>query len=130
MDTRDRTMHQPTPPTSLPSGTVTFLFMEIEGSTERRDRQPDAMQPALQRHDALLRKALAAEGGHVYKTVGDAICAAFATAGEGLAPTIAARRAVAGEPAFHRRRHPPHRGNPHRYWRIGPFGPILSCAYE
>jgi len=65
----------------LPTGTVTFLFTDIEGSTARWDRHPDAMRAALVRHDALLRTAVEAHAGHVFKTVGDAFCAAFATAG-------------------------------------------------
>jgi len=40
-----------------PSGTVTFLFTDIEGSTRRWDAQPDAMQRALARHDAILRES-------------------------------------------------------------------------
>ncbi|MCB9176977.1 MAG: SUMF1/EgtB/PvdO family nonheme iron enzyme [Caldilineae bacterium] len=81
----------------LPSGTVTFLFTDIEGSTERWDRFPDAMRAALERHDALLRAAVEAHGGQVFKTVGDAFCAAFATAGGGLAAAIEAQRAVTAE---------------------------------
>ena len=62
-----------------PSGTVTFLFSDIEGSTQRWDRDRGAMQEAVRVHDRLMRKALAANAGHVFKTVGDAFCAAFAT---------------------------------------------------
>lgn len=79
---------------SLPSGTVTFLFTDIEGSTERWDRQPDAMRQALERHDALVRESVAAQGGRVFTTVGDAVRAAFASAGAGLAAAIAAQRAI------------------------------------
>src|SRR4051812_26336476 len=81
-----------------PTGTVTFLFTDIEGSTKRWERQPAAMQAALARHDALLRKAIEARGGYVFKTVGDAFCAAFATAPDALAAAIAAQRALHGEP--------------------------------
>lgn len=70
---------------------------DIEGSTQRWDRHPDAMRAALVRHDALLREAVEAHDGHVFKTVGDAFCAAFATAGAGVAAAIAAQRAVATE---------------------------------
>ncbi len=55
----------------LPTGTVTFLFTDIEGSTQRWDRHPDAMRAALVRHDALLRTAVEAHAGHVFKTVGE-----------------------------------------------------------
>ena len=63
----------------LPTGAVTFLFTDIEGSTQRWDAHPDAMRAALERHDALLRQAIESHVGEVFKTVGDAFCAAFAT---------------------------------------------------
>ncbi len=62
------------------SGTLTFLFTDIEGSTQRWGRDRDAMAAALRRHDALMRRAIAAHGGEIFKTVGDAFCAVFATA--------------------------------------------------
>jgi class 3 adenylate cyclase/tetratricopeptide (TPR) repeat protein len=62
-----------------PSGTVTFLFTDIEGSTRRWDRDRGAMQEAVRHHDRLLREAIAAHDGYVFKTIGDAFCAAFAT---------------------------------------------------
>ncbi|MCB9177032.1 MAG: SUMF1/EgtB/PvdO family nonheme iron enzyme [Caldilineae bacterium] len=83
--------------TQLPTGTVTFLFTDIEGSTQRWDEHPDAMRAALERHDALMRQAVEASAGQVFKTVGDAFCAAFATAGAGLAAAIEAQRAIAAE---------------------------------
>ena len=79
----------PRPATALrggqrPTGTVTFLFTDIEGSTTRWEQQPAAMRAALARHDALLRAAIEAHGGLVFKTVGDAFCAAFACADAAL----------------------------------------------
>ena len=64
---------------TLPTGTVTFLFTDIEGSTARWEHQRQAMQRALVRHDATLREAIEAHGGHVFKTVGDAFYAVFTT---------------------------------------------------
>ena len=64
----------------LPSGTVTFLFTDIEGSTRLWEAHPDAMRPALARHDEILRAAIETHGGHVVKTTGDGVHAAFATA--------------------------------------------------
>ncbi len=64
----------------LPSGTVTFLFTDIEGSTKLWQTSSDAMGTAIARHDALLRQAVETHGGVVFKTVGDAICAAFPAA--------------------------------------------------
>jgi class 3 adenylate cyclase len=49
----------------LPSGTVTFLFTDIEGSTVRWEQAPETMRPALARHDALLRAAIVEHRGHV-----------------------------------------------------------------
>jgi len=68
-----------------PTGTVTFLFTDIEGSTRLWEQDPDAMREALARHDVLLRKAIEAYAGYVFKTVGDAFCAAFARAPDALA---------------------------------------------
>src|ERR687885_1755925 len=82
----------------LPTGTVTFLFTDIEGSTTRWEHQRTAMQQALARHDALLRQAIERHGGAVVKTVGDAFCAAFATPPDALAAALAAQRALAAEP--------------------------------
>ena len=66
----------------LPTGTVTFLLTDIEGSTTRWERQPAAMKAAVARHDAVLRDAIAAHRGHVFRAAGDGLCAAFATAPE------------------------------------------------
>jgi class 3 adenylate cyclase len=82
----------------LPSGTVTFLFTDIEGSTQRWQQQPAAMGPALARHDRLVREAIEAHGGVVFKTVGDAFCAAFADPSAALAAALTAQRALYGEP--------------------------------
>src|SRR5437764_1474674 len=76
----------------LPSGTVTFLFTDIEGSTARWERQPEAMAAALARHDALMRAAIREHGGHVFKTIGDAFCAAFTRAPEAIAAALDAQR--------------------------------------
>ena len=69
---------------SPPTGTVTFLFTDIEGSTRMWERSPEAMSEALARHDRILRSAIEAQGGYVFKTVGDAFCCAFTTAPEAL----------------------------------------------
>jgi class 3 adenylate cyclase len=81
-----------------PSGTVTFLFTDLEGSTQRWQQYPTAMGPALARHDRLLREAIAAHGGVVFKTIGDAVCAAFATAPAAVAAALTAQRALYAEP--------------------------------
>jgi predicted ATPase/class 3 adenylate cyclase len=82
----------------LPSGTVTFLFTDIEGSTRLWEEHPEAMREALGRHDALLREAIGAHQGRVFKTVGDQFCAAFTAAPEALAAALTAQRALHAEP--------------------------------
>jgi predicted ATPase/class 3 adenylate cyclase len=77
-----------------PSGTVTFLFTDIEGSTERWDRYRDAMARALRAHDEIMRAAVAKHDGVVFKTVGDAFCAAFARAESAVAAAVTAQRAL------------------------------------
>ena len=84
-------------PGLLPTGTVTFLFTDIEGSTLRWESHPAAMQAAVRRHDEVMRAAVAAHGGHVFKTVGDAFCVAFWRPAEALAAILEAQRALAAE---------------------------------
>ena len=81
----------------LPTGTVTFLFTDIEGSTVLWEKYPDGMKNALARHDEILRAAIESHGGYIFKTVGDAFCAAFATAPDALKATLNAQRALSGE---------------------------------
>ncbi len=80
-----------------PSGTVTFLFTDIQGSTKLWEQAPDAMRPALARHDALLRRSIEDNGGCVFKTVGDAFCAAFPTGSQALEAALAAQFAFGAE---------------------------------
>ncbi|MCX6911268.1 MAG: protein kinase, partial [Verrucomicrobia bacterium] len=81
-----------------PSGTITFLFTDIEGSTQLWEKHPQAMPVALERHNQLLRRAVESHGGFVFKTVGDAFCVAFASAPNAMAAALAAQRALAAEP--------------------------------
>jgi predicted ATPase/class 3 adenylate cyclase len=81
----------------LPTGTVTFLFTDIEGSTRLWEQHPEAMRAALARHDLLLREAIEAHDGHVFKTMGDQFCAAFAAAPEALTAALVAQRALQAE---------------------------------
>lgn len=81
----------------LPSGTVTFLFTDIEGSTALWERDREAMASALARHNAILSTAIEAHGGHVFKTVGDAFCAAFARAFDAVEAAVAAQRKLLEE---------------------------------
>jgi predicted ATPase/class 3 adenylate cyclase len=81
----------------LPSGTVTFLFTDIESSTHLWEAHPDAMRDALARHDELVRDAIEAHDGHVVKTTGDGFHAAFGTADAAVVAAVAAQRALDGE---------------------------------
>ena len=67
-----------------PTGEVTFFFTDIQGSTSMWERDAKRMQSALARHDELLKGAVEGHGGFVFKMVGDACCAAFASAGDAL----------------------------------------------
>jgi len=77
--------------TNLPSGTVTFLFTDIEGSTALWERDWAAMANAVERHLTLMRMAVGAHNGVLFQVVGDAVQAAFLTAPE----TISAVRSAA-----------------------------------
>lgn len=82
----------------LPTGTVTFLFTDIEGSTRLWQEHPKAMPLALARHHALLQESIDVNDGYVFQITGDAFCAAFATAADGLKAAITAQRALRDEP--------------------------------
>jgi class 3 adenylate cyclase len=76
----------------LPSGTVTFLFTDIQGSTPLWEQQPQAMRAALERHNEILHLAIRGNNGHVFQIVGDAFCAAFAIPAQAVTAAIAAQR--------------------------------------
>jgi len=82
---------------ALPTGTVTFLFTDIEGSTGRWDTHGEAMSAAVQRHDVIGRTAIEAYGGYVFKTLGDAFCVAFARPEAAVAAALDFQRALATE---------------------------------
>jgi predicted ATPase/class 3 adenylate cyclase/Tfp pilus assembly protein PilF len=79
---------------SPPTGTLTFLFTDIEGSTKLWENDPEAMQASLARHDEILAGAIEERGGYVFKTVGDAFCATFATAPDALGAALEAQRGL------------------------------------
>src|SRR5947207_1869910 len=82
------------PARQLPTGTVTFLFTDIEGSTRLWEAQEGAMRNALVRHDAVLRQAIERDGGHIFKTGGDSFCVAFSTATNAVTACLAAQQAL------------------------------------
>ena len=82
---------------ALPSGTVTFLFTDLEGSTALWEEHPGLMQDALARHDAILRGAIAAHGGYLVKSTGDGVHAAFGTARDAVDAAVEAQRSLTAE---------------------------------
>jgi len=82
----------------LPTGTVTFLFTDLEGSTRLWEEHPEAMRAALARHDEILRDTVDGHGGHVVKTTGDGLHAAFTTANDAVLAAVEAQRALGNEP--------------------------------
>jgi predicted ATPase/class 3 adenylate cyclase len=78
-----------------PSGTVTFLFTDVEGSTRRWEQDSPAMLDAVERHFTLLDEAIVAHHGVRFKTIGDAIQAAFPTAPDALRAAVSAQQALA-----------------------------------
>ena len=81
----------------LPSGNVTFLFTDIEGSTRLWEQHPEAMRMALAHHDALLHEAIESHQGFVIKTIGDAFCAVFARAADACQAALTAQRRLEQE---------------------------------
>ena len=82
---------------SLPSGTVTFLFTDIEGSTRLWESYPEAMSLALARHDKILRAVIEVNNGRVVKTTGDGVHAVFSAATDALEAALEAQRALLRE---------------------------------
>jgi predicted ATPase/class 3 adenylate cyclase len=82
---------------TLPAGTVTFLFTDIEGSTRLWQQHPETMKAALARHHDLLQRAIESSGGYVFQIIGDAFCAAFHTALAGVDAAVAAQGALTRE---------------------------------
>jgi predicted ATPase/class 3 adenylate cyclase/DNA-binding CsgD family transcriptional regulator len=81
-------------PAASPSGVVTFLFTDVEGSTRRWEADADAMQMALAAHDEVLRGAIEARGGWLFKHTGDGVCAAFASPRSAVDAAVAAQRSL------------------------------------
>jgi class 3 adenylate cyclase len=79
---------------AAPSGVVTFLFTDIEGSTGRWETDADGMRAALAAHDEVLRSAIEAHGGFLFKHTGDGVCAAFASPRSAADAAITAQRAL------------------------------------
>ena len=79
---------------AAPSGVVTFLFTDVEGSTRRWENDANAMRAALAAHDEVLRAAIEAHGGWLFKHTGDGVCAAFGSPRSAVDAAVAAQRAL------------------------------------
>jgi predicted ATPase/class 3 adenylate cyclase/Tfp pilus assembly protein PilF len=82
-------------PTLMPTGTVTLMFTDIEGSTALWEKLKNDFYPVLEKHNSILREAITNCRGYEVKTEGDAFMAAFPTAADGVRCTIAAQLALA-----------------------------------
>ena len=81
----------------LPSGTVTFLFTDIEGSTKLAQEFPDALPALLARHNNILNKVIEAQNGYVFRVAGDSFSVAFHTASDALTAALDAQRRLHNE---------------------------------
>ena len=82
---------------ALPTGTVTFLFTDIEGSTKLAQQYPDQWESLRARHHAILQSAIDANNGYVFQIIGDAFCAAFHTPRDALQAAVDAQRKLQTE---------------------------------
>jgi predicted ATPase/class 3 adenylate cyclase len=85
---------------ALPTGTVTFLLSDVEGSTRRWEEAPKAMAVAIPRHYELLDDAIVGHGGvrPVEQGEGDSVVGAFSRASDAVAAAVSAQQAFASEP--------------------------------
>jgi predicted ATPase/class 3 adenylate cyclase len=82
------------PADHAPSGIVTFLFTDVEGSTRRWETDAEAMKLALAAHDEVLGTAVKTHGGRLFKHTGDGVCAAFASPRSAVDAAVTAQRAL------------------------------------
>src|SRR5688572_27454210 len=83
--------------TSKPSGTVTFLFTDIENSTQLAREHPETWEAARARHHVILREAIERNNGFVFQIIGDAFCAAFHKAADALKAAIKSQQDLQNE---------------------------------
>ena len=83
--------------TNLPSGTVTFLFTDIEGSTKLAQQYPDAMPALLARHHEILNQSIQSQNGYVFQNDGDSLAVAFHSAIDALNAALGAQQLLQNE---------------------------------
>jgi len=83
---------------TLPSGKVTFLFTDIEGSTKLAQDYPDESQGLFTRHNEILNQVIEEHNGYVFQVVGDSFSVAFHTAEDALNAAVSAQHALQTEP--------------------------------
>jgi predicted ATPase/class 3 adenylate cyclase len=81
----------------VPSGTVTFLFTDLENSTRLWEEHPEAMKVALTHHDEIVRSAIESRHGHVVKATGDGFHGAFHSAHDAFDAALDAQVALSSE---------------------------------
>ena len=82
---------------NLPSGIVTFLFTDIEGSTKIARQFPEKWDTLCDLHHSILKSTIEAHNGYVFQIIGDAFCATFHTIQEGVSAAVEVQRRLAGE---------------------------------
>lgn len=80
-----------------PSGVVTFLFTDVESSTNLWDAAPDSMRAALERHDEIVRRSVEAHDGYVFSATGDGFAVAFSSATDAMAAATSAQSFLSTE---------------------------------
>jgi class 3 adenylate cyclase len=83
---------------NLPSGTLTFFFSDIEGSTRLLEALGDRYSPLLERHRSIVRAAFGRDGGQEVNTQGDSFFAVFPEARAAIAAAVEIQRAMGAEP--------------------------------
>ena len=78
----------------LPSGTVTFLFTDIENSTPLWEKHTEAMKSALARHDVILKEKIESNNGQIVKTTGDGVHAVFSTAIDAVKASLGIQQTI------------------------------------
>src|SRR5512144_895040 len=80
-----------------PSGTVTFLFTDIEGSTQLAPSHADHWETMRSRHDTILKSAIESNHGYIFQAVGDGFCTAFDSVCDAVAAAAQAQKALQQE---------------------------------